>query len=338
MTEQFDKHPREADWLPAILCFGEALIDLHAESMDDHGFATRFVPFAGGAPANVAVATARLGGAARFAGMLSQDRFGDFLFDSLQRAGVGTDDVARTDEANTALAFITLDARGKRSFNFYRGPSADLLFEPAHFRETTFNDLAVFHVCSNSMTDAALAATTREGMRRAQRAGALVSFDLNLRPALWSHDSDPRARVWPALHLADVVKLSAEEFAWLATDGKKVALDRLWAGRTRLLVVTDGAGPLRWFHPDAEGELPSYCVATVDSTAAGDAFVGGFLCQLAEQRIDANDIDTLVGTVPRLHAMLRYAAACGALAVTRHGSFAAMPDDDEVRTFMEAQA
>ena len=322
----------------AILCFGEALIDLHAESIDKSGFTASFVPFAGGAPANVAVAAARLGGTARFAGMLSQDRFGDFLLESLQRAGVGIEDVARTDEANTALAFIALDAHGERSFSFYRGPSADLLFQPAHFRETAFNGVAVFHVCSNSMTDPALAATTREGMRRARRAGALVSFDLNLRPALWSPDSDPRARVWPALHLADVVKLSAEEFAWLAIDGEQIALDRLWVGRTRLLVVTDGAGPLRWFHPGAKGELPSYSVATVDSTAAGDAFVGGFLCQLAEQGIDANDLDMLVGTVPRLHAMLRYAAACGALAVTRHGSFAAMPDDNEVRTFMETQA
>jgi fructokinase len=322
----------------AILCFGEALIDLHADSIDRLGFTNSFVPFAGGAPANVAVAAARLGGAARFAGMLSQDRFGDFLLESLQRAGVGIEDVARTGEANTALAFVTLDAHGERSFSFYRGPSADLLFQPAHFRETTFNDIAVFHVCSNSMTDAALAASTREGMRRAQRAGALVSFDLNLRPALWSHDSDPRAQVWPALHLADVVKLSAEELAWLAIDGEQIALDRLWVGRTRLLVVTDGAGPLRWFHPDAKGELPSYCVPTVDSTAAGDAFVGGFLCQLAEHGIDANDLDTLVSTAPRLHAMLRYAAACGALAVTRYGSFTAMPDDEEVRTFMETQA
>jgi Sugar kinases, ribokinase family len=95
-------------------------------------------------------------------------------------------------------------------------------------------------------------------------------------------DTDPRPLLWPALHLADVVKMSAEEFAWLAVDGEQAAIDRLWLGRTRLIVVTDGSRPLRWFHPDAEGELPCYPVEAVDTTAAGDAFVGGLLCCLAE--------------------------------------------------------
>lgn len=322
----------------SILCFGEALIDLHADGLDGRGFAARFVPFAGGAPANVAVAAARLGGQARFAGMLACDRFGDFLLDSLQQAGVGTADVMRTEAANSALAFVTLDAHGERSFSFYRDGTADLRFRPADFRAETFRDIAVFHICSNSMTDPALAATTREGMQRAHGAGALVSFDLNLRPALWPADADPRPLLWPALHLADVVKLSAEEFAWLAVDGEQPTLDRLWLGRTRLVVVTDGARPLRWFHPEAEGELPCYPVAVVDSTAAGDAFVGGLLCCLAELEAAPDRLDRLVAALPRLHAMLRFAAACGALTVTRQGSFAAMPRGDEVLAFMEQQA
>jgi fructokinase len=321
-----------------ILCFGEALIDLHADGLDARGFAARFTPFAGGAPANVAVAAARLGGHARFAGMLSHDRFGDFLLDSLQQAGVGTADVVRTDTANSALAFVTLDAQGERSFSFYRNNTADLLFRPTDFRADTFRDVAVFHVCSNSMTDPALAATTREGMQRAHGVGALVSFDLNLRPALWPADVDPHPLLWPALRLADVVKLSAEEFAWLAPDGEQAALDRLWRGRTRLVVVTDGANPLRWFHPDAEGELPGYTVDVVDSTAAGDAFMGGLLCCLAELDAGAERLERLVTELPRLHAMLRFAAACGALTVTRQGSFAAMPRGGEVLAFMEQQA
>ncbi|MEO8808689.1 MAG: carbohydrate kinase [Rhodanobacter sp.] len=319
----------------SILCFGEALVDLHASGLDADGFAAGFTPFAGGAPANVAVAVARLGGSARFAGMLAQDAFGEFLLSSLQHAGVSTADVARTDTANSALAFIRLDAHGERSFRFYRERSADLLFRASDFRADAFADVAVFHVCSNSMTDPALADTTREGMRRAQRAGALVSFDINLRPALWPQGVDPVPLVWPALHLADVVKLSAEEFAWLAADGEQAALDRLWLGRTRLLVVTDGALPLRWFHPDAEGELPGYAVNVVDSTAAGDAFVGGLLCRLAELDATSDRLDRLVGQLPALHVMLRFASACGALTVTRKGSFSAMPSGDEVRAFME---
>jgi len=320
-----------------ILCFGEALIDFHSEGGDEAGFPRSFVPYAGGAPANVAVAVARLGGDAAFAGMLGKDMFGDFLLASLHRFGVNTDGVARTDEANTALAFVSLDAHGERSFSFYRPPSADLLFRPMHFHAEGFRGTSVFHVCSNSMTDAALAETTREGMRRAHDAGALVSFDLNLRPALWPRDVEPRPLLWPALHLADVVKLSAEEFAWLADDGEAV-LDRLWRGATRLLVVTDAALPLRWFRPEASGELPGYRVDAVDSTGAGDAFVGGLLHQLATQAIGPGDLDRWTGSLPHLHAALRYASACGALAVTRHGSFAAMSNAAEVARFMETHA
>jgi fructokinase len=321
-----------------VLCFGEALIDFHAEGRDEHGFAQGFAPFAGGAPANVAVATAQLGGDARFAGMLANDRFGDFLHDALQRAKVGTDDVVRTGEGNTALAFVSLDAHGERSFSFYREHTADLLFRPAHFRAEAFRDLAVFHVCSNSMTDATLAATTREGMQRAHDAGALVSFDINLRPSLWPADVDARPLLWPAIHLADVLKMSAEEFAWLAVDGEQAALDRVWLGRTRLVVVTDAERPLRWFHPDAEGELPCYAVDAVDTTAAGDAFVGGMLCRLAELDAAPDRLDHLVTELPRLHAILRFAAACGALTVTRKGSFSALPHEQEVLDFMEEHA
>ncbi|MFC5743909.1 carbohydrate kinase family protein [Dyella tabacisoli] len=326
-----------------ILCFGEALIDFHNEGQDSRGFPRSFVPFAGGAPANVAVAVARLGGAAAFAGMLGQDLFGDFLLDSLTEAGVDCSAVTRTDKAHTALAFVTLDAHGERSFSFYRPPSADLLFRPVHFQDESFRRAAVFHVCSNSMTDPDLAEATREGMRRARTAGALVSFDLNLRPALWPHDIDPRPLLWPALHLADLVKLSAEEFAYLAIDGEEAALEQLWKGQARLLVVTDGAKPLRWFHPDADGEMPIYSVPAVDSTAAGDAFVGGLLHRLstleaAPGTSSSERLDQLIGELPRLHATLRFAAACGALTVTRQGSFAAMPSETDALAFMDAYA
>jgi fructokinase len=322
-----------------ILCFGEALIDFHAAGNDERGFAKQFVPFAGGAPANVAVAVALLGGAARFAGMLGADRFGDFLLDQLQHAGVGTTDVVRTNAANTALAFVTLDAKGERSFSFYRPPSADLLFRASDFGRDTFNDVAIFHVCSNSLTDVALAEATCEGMRRARNAGALVSFDLNLRPALWPQGSELRPQLWPALHLADIVKLSAEEFAYLAVDGEDAALEALWQGSATLLIVTDGDKPMRWFHPDMDGELPCYSVSMVDATAAGDAFVGGLLFQLAElDGRGAERLQPLLTSLPHLHAVLRYAAACGAIAVGRQGSFTAMPTDAETRHFMETNA
>ena len=150
-----------------IVCFGEALIDFLAAPQPDPAQARMFRQFAGGAPANAAVAVARLGGACEFVGMLGEDMFGDFLLHSLREAGAGTRYVRRTDRARTALAFVSLDANGERSFSFYRPPAADLLFAESDFDPACFAEAGVFHVCSNSLTEQAIATATLAGMRHA---------------------------------------------------------------------------------------------------------------------------------------------------------------------------
>jgi fructokinase len=326
--------------MSAVVCFGEALIDFHAVDADGPRRLPAFVPHPGGAPANVAVAVARLGGDVAFAGMLGRDMFADMLLRDLADAGVDTGLVRRTDAANTALAFVALDADGERSFSFYRPPAADLLFRDSDFDDRTLAAAAIFHAGSCSLTEPGIADTTLSGMRRARAGGALVSFDMNLRPALWPRDADPAPRLWAALELADLVKLSAEEFAFLAVraGGEAQACTRLWQGATRLLLVTDGARPLRWFAPDATGRFDPFAVRAVDSTGAGDAFVGGFLLALAEHGIDAAALPAFAVADDRRDAGLRFAAACGALAVGRVGSFAAMPDRLAVERFLETHA
>jgi fructokinase len=327
----------------AIVSFGEALIDFHAQHVPGIGHAPVFVPYPGGAPANVAVAIARLGGHAAFAGMLGADLFGDLLLSELDAAGVDTRRVRRTDAANTALAFVSRDAGGERSFSFYRPPSADLLFRDDDFDDDAFATLCVFHAGSCSLTEPAIAATTLAGMRRARATGALVSFDVNLRPALWPRGEDPASRVWEALDATDLVKASLEELAFLAETpgGERAAIERLWHGRARMLVVTDGPRPTRWYTRADAGAMPSFRVDAIDSTGAGDAFVGGLLQGLAGSNAGAGALETLdalAGDATRRDAWLRFASACGALATTRVGSFAAMPDRAAVARLLEAQA
>lgn len=324
--------------MKTALCFGEALIDFHALAPVSAAAPPAYLPHPGGAPANVAVALARLGFASAFIGMLGADAFGDLLLDSLRMAGVDTRHVRRTDRANTALAFVSLDARGERSFSFYRPPAADLLFDVRHFAADAFADAALFHVCSNSLTETDIAASTLEGMARARAAGALVSFDMNLRPALWRDDEDPSVRIWPALHAADVVKLSAEErdFLVAAAGDEGAFMAHLWRGRTRWLIVTDGSAAIHWYTPLAHGRTDAFDVPVTDSTGAGDAFMGGLLHGLASAGIDAGSLDELTATPLRRDRMLRFAAACGALAVTRTGSFDAMPTLEEVQAFLRA--
>src|SRR5690348_6124237 len=229
-----------------LVCFGEALVDFLGEPETGAG-PQRFQRYAGGAPANVAVASARLGTATAFVGMFGKDAFGGFLLKSLKTAGVDTSYALRTDEANTALAFVTLDDAGERRFSFYRPPAADLLFRPEHFQAECFAQARFFHVCSNSLTEADIAAATLEGVRRAREAGALVSFDINLRPNLWSPEADPAPRIWSVLKEADVVKASVAELSFLiqGSGSEAAMLKELWRGRARWLLITDGGSPAR---------------------------------------------------------------------------------------------
>jgi fructokinase len=323
-----------------VVCFGEALIDFLAEPVTEAPSPQHFVQHAGGAPANVAAAVARLGAPAVFVGMLGQDMFGDFLLQRLVAAGVSTEYIARTDEANTALAFVSLDAYGERHFSFYRPPAADMLFRPQHFSADCFAAAAIFHVCSNSLTEADIADTTLDGMRRAHAAGALVSFDMNLRLNLWSTHADPRPRIWRALHEAELVKLSATELTFLAeVSGSEAAVfAELWRGRTQWIWITDGGEPLRYVTRTGQGTLPAFQVATVNTTAAGDAFVGGMLSWLIRESVSAANLEALLADETRMHSALRFAAACGALAVTRHGAFESMPSLPEVEQFLREHA
>ena len=324
-----------------IVCFGEILIDLLAQPPASADTPRAFLQYAGGAPANVAVAAARLGASSHFAGMLGRDMFGDFLLESLQQAGVETDCIARTDAAKTALAFVALDAHGERSFSFYRPPAADLLFRAEHYLPACFDGTACFHVCSNSLTEADIATATFVGMERARAAGAVVSLDLNLRPALWPADVDPSPRLWQALERADLIKLSREELDYLAAplgaDGDAQVLRRLLAAQARWVIVTDGAGTLRWYTRHGAGEVPSFRVQAVDTTAAGDAFVGGVLVGLVERGGAGAGFAAFCEQPEAINSTLRFGAAVGALAVTRKGAFAAMPSLDEVQQLLQQQ-
>ncbi|MET1025231.1 MAG: carbohydrate kinase [Pseudoxanthomonas sp.] len=329
--------PSSSGTTPRIVCFGEVLIDLLAQPPVE-GHARAFEQYAGGAPANVAVGVARLGARSEFVGMLGQDMFGDFLHGELAQAGVGVSYTVRTDAAKTALAFVALDEAGERSFSFYRPPSADLLFREAHFDPQCLAQADVFHFCSVSLSEAPCAAATLAGARRAQQAGAVVSFDLNLRPALWAADRDPRPVLWQALELADVVKLSREELQYLAADdvaAEAQVVARILAARARLLVVTDGGGEVHWTSRHAQGQVGSFAVQVRDTTAAGDAFVAGLLVSLVEQGGAGEGFAMFSADPIKIERAVRFGTAVGALAVTRKGAFAAMPPRAEVQSLLQ---
>jgi fructokinase len=313
-----------------VMAFGEALIDFLSNGATQTGELESFTKFPGGAPANVAVAVARLGGNSHFVGQVGDDAFGHFLKASLDSYGVNTSNMLMTKEAKTALAFVSLDQTGERSFEFYRSPSADILFKEADFDAAWFAGKGVFHTCSNTLTDAEITKATLAGVSMARAANWIVSIDVNLRMNLWPNGQVDTKRVIDWMQSGDVVKASLEELAVLAADPFALIDESLAAGVT-LFVLTDGANPIRFYTAaHGEGEVITPKVEVKDTTAAGDAFVGGLLYKLAEQGGDQASLSALSQT--QLVDIVRFAAACGADSVTKLGAYPSLP------TLNEAQA
>lgn len=319
-----------------VICFGEALVDLLSSRLGDpRGEAANapetFTPYAGGAPANVAVACARLGVPSRFLGMLGEDHFGEFLSAEMAAHGVDTSGVVRTREARTALAFVSRDAQGERTFDFYRPPAADLLYRLEHLPAGIFAEPAIVHFCSNSLTEPAIAETTLAMAEMARRTGCLVSVDANLRHNLWEGGAVDISLVTRLLDAADLLKLSTEELDTLRADHPREDwLAERFAAGVKIAVITDGPGEVMLKGVGLDERITPPRVEAVDTTAGGDAFIGGLLAELAEFTAD-QDLD---GDWNRDTAFLRravgIASRCGAHAVTRPGAYAALPTREDL--------
>lgn len=324
-----------------VLCFGEALIDfLHSGLESQPPLALPiFTQFPGGAPANAAVAVARLGGRSSFVGQVGADSFGDFLGNALKEYGVNTDNLFRHPSAKTALAFVMLDAEGDRSFSFYRDNSADVLFTESQIRAEWFANKPITHICSNTLTTPAIAAATKAFIKQASQSGGWISFDVNLRHNLWPNQSADRELVNELVHSAHIIKFSRDELDYLAADTSvENYLAKCFSANCKIIIVTNGGESIEYFVKPVEGtsSLTSNTIQppkvnVVDTTAGGDAFVGGFLfalsCWQENQLPDAQVLKT----------MIEFATACGAHTVTRKGAFPALPNLDAALTSLTQQ-
>lgn len=321
----------------SVLCFGEALIDF----LSDGQTPERFTKYAGGAPANVAVALAKVGVESGFAGMLGDDQFGHFLHQELTEHGVNTMACQFTSQANTALAFVHLDQQGERSFTFYRPPAADLLFKASDFDKVDFQQYRCFHICSNSLTEKAIYQTTVSGIERAKAHGLFTSFDVNLRENLWQNISKAAERCWHIIALSDIVKVTKEELAFLnaaqTNKSTEQTIDAIINTGVKLLVITDGGEPVQYISGKFSGTLSAPKVKAIDTTAAGDAFIAGLLSQIVAQCESKDALKTLAEDEAKVVECLNFAVHSGAFTVTKKGAFSALPRHQDVLALM-AQA
>lgn len=314
-----------------LLAIGEALIDFIP---DRTGCAfeevTAFSPKLGGAPVNVLGAFSALGGKAGLLTALGEDGFGRRILGELAAAGIDTAGVRLTDRANTALAFVSLDESGERSFSFYRSPSADMLFSADDLDPACFGGSFALHFCSVSLGDFPMKEAHRRAIALAREAGALVSFDPNLRFPLWKERSALFRAVWEFLPKAHILKLSEEELPFLLGGksglAEQEAARALLIGEVTLLLLTRGGAGASAYLRRKDGSLlslsaPGCPAKTVDTTGAGDGFVGSFLFFLAQSGVTPQSLAAL--SEKKLAEVLFFANRFAAASTACYGAFAA---------------
>lgn len=311
-----------------ILCIGELLIDFVCSDVNaglHEG--TNFIKKAGGAPANVAVTICKLGEKAIFAGKVGKDAFGVFLKNILVQEGVDTSMLVMDPNVKTTLAFVSLKTNGERDFIFNRGADELLKYEELKDKEIKHNKIIHFG-SATALLGGDLKETYFKVMKMAKRENLFISFDPNYRVDLWKNRDDEFVRTSKeCIEYADFVKVSEEELRIISRQ------ENLYNGveifhelGAKIIAVTLGSKGTLISNGHNLEMIPSIKITSIDSTGAGDAFVGAALykfCQVENPKSIAHDFDNL-------KEIIFFANKVGAIVCTKLGAISAIPTLIEV--------
>lgn len=307
-----------------VIALGELLIDFTPLAGRKK---IAFEQNAGGAPANVLAAAAKLGISTSFIGCVGDDAFGRYLRDFLLRCGIDAT-YLKTDPAfHTTLAFVQLKEDGDRDFSFYRNHGADKMLSPEDISQEVFAEGDIFHFGSISMTDEPAKSATRKAIRLAREQGCLLSYDPNLRPPLWRSLQEAKETMLSVLGEVDLLKVSEEELQFLTGEEslEKGARKLNQEYEIPLLLVTRGSEGCSFLHKGEWQEVEAFRVEAVDTTGAGDSFLGAMLFRLIRTGSSISELDT-----KEMYDFVRFANKTAAIVATRYGSAEIMPSYEEV--------
>ena len=237
-----------------ITAVGEILIDLTQSGVNELGI-PEFAANPGGAPANLAVAAARLGASAAFIGKVGTDSFGTFLRNTLMENHVDVSGMVTDEVSRTTLAVVAVDKTGERTFSFYRDPSADVNLRAEEISEEQLKNTRFLHFGSVSLTTDPARTATLHAAKTAKANGALISYDPNYRASLWPDEQTAIARMMEPLEMVDVLKVSDEELPLLTgTEDLDAGSAMLAAKGIRLVLVTLGANGAYYRFGEETGE------------------------------------------------------------------------------------
>ena len=294
-----------------VISLGEILIDFTSQGRNEQG-QRLFAQNAGGAPANVAVAVARLGGKSAFIGKAGDDMHGRFLKSTLEEKGVDC----------TALV---LD--GEREFSFARKHGADKMLTKDEIPTQMLENSRIFHFGSVSLTDEPSRSATLYGAEKARENGVTVAYDPNYRASLWQSEEKAREEMRNAAAFADLIKISDEETVLLTDEADcEKAAEKLIENGAVIVVVTLGKDGAYVRTRDGGKFVSGFSVNAVDCTGAGDAFWGGFLLKVSQCGKTADKI-----TLSEAAEFARFSNAVASLCVENCGAIPSMPTIETVK-------
>ncbi len=308
-----------------VVALGELLIDF-TPTGNSSANNLLFERNPGGAPANVLTAVSKLGGKSAFIGKVGNDQFGNFLKSVLEDNHIESRGLKFSEKVNTTLAFVHLDEHGDRSFSFYRNPGADLMLTPEDLELDIIKNCKIFHFGSLSMTDEPARRATLKAVEFAKSEGKIISYDPNWRPLLWKDDKQARVGMMLGLEYADILKISETELEFLTGESNpEKGSEILFNKGIKLVLVTLGPKGCYFRCSDGCGHLNTYDTKVVDTTGAGDAFLGGLLYQISKVTTPLAEINkTMISDI------IDFSNAVGALCASKRGAIPAMPSKTEV--------
>lgn len=289
-----------------LLAIGEALVDIFKDEIK-----------VGGAPLNVCSVFSKLGGESCFIGKLSNDKYGLLIKEKMKECNIKNDYVFY-DDAPTGKAFVTTLENGDREFRFERDYCADQLLDEKEIKEEWFKDAFALHFCSVSLDDYPSKKAHYKAIEYARKNNCLVSFDLNLRLSLFKEHTRLKEVIFEFIEYADIIKLSYDELVWL---NKKNRINDLFKGNVKIIILTLGEeGAICYLKDKRVIRVLGNKVKAIDTTGAGDAFVGAFLYCLS------NDFD-----YEKMEEYLSFANKYSAISVTKLGAIDSYPTLNEMK-------
>lgn len=316
-----------------VIALGELLIDFTQNGLSEQGNGL-FEANPGGAPCNVLSMLNNLGKKTSFIGKVGKDQFGLTLKKSLDDLGIGTENLMMDEEIHTTLALVHTFEDGDRDFSFYRNPGADMMLRADELNEDLLKNTHLFHFGTLSMTHEGVREATKKALAIAKEAGALVSFDPNLREPLWDSLDHAKEQIRWGLGQCDLLKISDNEIQWLTgeedfTEGVKKIREEF---SIPLILVSMGKEGSRAYYKDGYVEVAPFLQEnTIETTGAGDTFCACIINYVLDHGLE--DL-----TDAQLKEMLTFANAAASIITTRKGALRVMPTKEEVEAFLAERA